>query len=246
MKILFLAADTIRSRSYAQYLQNANIRLAKTIVISSISSQYGQQDIQGPPSGTESDLLIPDYRIQLHDSIQTISEVVVTISSNTINTPEVERELVGDFDIAIYSGFGGEIVSQTILDISPPMLHIHAGLLPKYRGSTTFYYSIIQGNKEIGVSAIFLEQDIDTGEILYKRSFSLPSSSCTLDIDYYYDPMMRSQCLIECLQLLFTSAINIEKNPKPKLTEYFFIMHPVLRHIAIGKLQQTLHIPSWK
>ena len=185
---------------------------------------------------------VPDYRIDLKHTLRSISDECVELISNTVNTEEVVLHLKDGYDYAIFSGFGGEIVKDDVLAAAPPLIHVHAGDLPQFRGSTTFYYSILLNSSILGVSSIFLDQNIDTGKILSKRSFPLPPPN--LDIDYYYDPMMRSACLIQTLTEINTELLLPVDNPFPQDSEYYFIMHPLLRHVAINKIKgvQTLKI----
>ncbi len=59
--------------------------------------------------------------------------------------------------LIIYCGFGGEIVSKELLKYFS-FIHCHAGTLPKFRGSTTFYYEILSKSLP-SVSCIFLDEN---------------------------------------------------------------------------------------
>lgn len=68
----------------------------------------------------------------------------------------------------------GKILSQEILDI-PPLgcINVHASLLPKYRGAAPIHRAIINGEKITGVTTMFMERGLDTGDILLKESVSI-------------------------------------------------------------------------
>ncbi len=53
----------------------------------------------------------------------------------------------------------------------PPMgtFNLHASLLPKYRGAAPINWAIIRGEKETGVTTFFIQQDIDTGDLLFQE-----------------------------------------------------------------------------
>lgn len=57
----------------------------------------------------------------------------------------------------------------------PPMgtINLHGSLLPKYRGAAPINWAIIRGEKETGVTTFKLKHDIDTGNILLKRSMPI-------------------------------------------------------------------------
>ena len=119
---------------------------------------------------------------------------------------------------------------KAILSLEKKFLHVHGGYLPEYKGSTTFYYSILQ-EKYVVYSAIFLSEKIDSGPILLRKKFPIPINS--EDFDHIEDPKMRAALLIEVLLRFIETGrweeeqiINIE-------TPYYFIIHPVLKNLAI-------------
>ncbi len=46
--------------------------------------------------------------------------------------------------------------------------NLHASLLPAYRGAAPINWAIINGEKETGVTTFFLQQEIDTGAIIFQ------------------------------------------------------------------------------
>ena len=61
----------------------------------------------------------------------------------------------------------GRILPQRVLDI-PQMgcINIHASLLPKYRGSAPYQWAVLNGEKETGVSAMYLCREMDAGDVI--------------------------------------------------------------------------------
>lgn len=53
----------------------------------------------------------------------------------------------------------------------PPMgtINLHGSLLPNYRGAAPINWAIINGENETGVSTFFLQQEIDTGKIIFQE-----------------------------------------------------------------------------
>ena len=74
----------------------------------------------------------------------------------------VIRDLKPDFIIvAAY----GQILPKNILEIAP-CINLHASLLPKYRGASPIQKSILNNDKFTGVTAMMMEEGLDSGEIL--------------------------------------------------------------------------------
>ncbi|GBC60500.1 methionyl-tRNA formyltransferase [Desulfonema ishimotonii] len=76
-------------------------------------------------------------------------------------------------DLFIVIAFG-HILSQPLLDL--PRLgavNIHASVLPRYRGSAPIQWAVINGEKETGVTAMFMDRGLDTGDILLVEKMAI-------------------------------------------------------------------------
>lgn len=76
-------------------------------------------------------------------------------------------------DVIITVAFG-QILSQDILDI-PPLgcINVHASLLPKYRGAAPINWSIINGEKITGITTMYMDKGLDTGDIIMKKEIEI-------------------------------------------------------------------------
>tara|TARA_B100000214_G_scaffold358841_1_gene319696 strand:- start:105 stop:728 length:624 start_codon:yes stop_codon:yes gene_type:complete len=162
---------------------------------------------------------------------------LIQINTSSVNSNVTYENLKKiKIKLIIYCGFGGEIVSQKLLD-DFKFIHCHAGLLPKYRGSTTFYYEIL--NKQFpSVSCILLDKKIDTGPIIDIKSFPIPFK--TDNIDTLYEPCIRANLLCD---VIFNSGISLNLKSKVQtLNENFsnyYIIHPILKHISYSLFRET-------
>jgi methionyl-tRNA formyltransferase len=52
-------------------------------------------------------------------------------------------------------------------------INLHASLLPKYRGAAPINWAIINGERETGVTTFFLQEKVDTGNILMQKSIDI-------------------------------------------------------------------------
>ncbi len=130
----------------------------------------------------------------------------------------------------IYSGSGGVILKEKILSCGKRFLHIHPGSVPDYRGSTTVYYTIL--NEDLCfASAFFLDRNIDTGPFIKTKTYSKPNKGEI--IDYIYDPYIRSDLLVEVIEDYLKNGEFQTKEQDEIGGETYFIIHPVLKHIAI-------------
>lgn len=61
----------------------------------------------------------------------------------------------------------GRILPQSVLDIPPKgCINIHASLLPQYRGSAPYQWAVLDGQKQTGVTAMYLCREMDAGDMI--------------------------------------------------------------------------------
>ncbi|MBA5850522.1 methionyl-tRNA formyltransferase [Clostridium sp. cel8] len=61
----------------------------------------------------------------------------------------------------------GQILTREVLDIPKyGCINLHASLLPKYRGAAPINWCIINGERETGNTTMFMDEGLDTGDIL--------------------------------------------------------------------------------
>ena len=71
-------------------------------------------------------------------------------------------------DVIVVASFG-QILPESILNIPKyGCINIHASLLPKYRGAAPIEWAVIDGEKETGVTTMYMEKGLDTGDMIEK------------------------------------------------------------------------------
>lgn len=75
-------------------------------------------------------------------------------------------------DFIVVAAFG-QLLPKNILDIAP-CINLHASLLPQYRGASPVQQSLLNGDKFTGVTAMLMEEGLDSGPILGYRYFKIP------------------------------------------------------------------------
>ncbi|TCI91735.1 methionyl-tRNA formyltransferase [Tenacibaculum sp. M341] len=75
------------------------------------------------------------------------------------------------------------LIEEDIINHSKKVtFNIHGSLLPKYRGRTPHVWSIINGEKETGVTAHLIDPECDTGEIIYQEKVEINENETGADI----------------------------------------------------------------
>ena len=64
----------------------------------------------------------------------------------------------------------GKIIPKEIIDIPKyGIINVHSSLLPKYRGASPIHSAILNGDKETGVSIMYIEEELDAGDVILKE-----------------------------------------------------------------------------
>ncbi len=68
----------------------------------------------------------------------------------------------------------GKILPKNIIDMPKyGCINVHGSLLPRYRGAAPIQWSIINGDKVTGISTMFMDEGLDTGDILLQSKVSI-------------------------------------------------------------------------
>ncbi|WP_417613200.1 formyltransferase family protein [Owenweeksia hongkongensis] len=135
----------------------------------------------------------------------------------------------------IYSGKPGVLLDKAMLSYSGKrFLHAHGGRAPRYSGSTAFYYSILEEGT-IGATVFWMNQGIDTGEIVAIVERAVRPG---LDIDFIQDPLVRAEALVKAIECLEGNQEESVNFPSEKRVAYH-VIHPVLKSCALRKVNYS-------
>lgn len=110
-------------------------------------------------------------------------------------------------DLMVVVAFG-KILSQRILDIpSYGCINVHASLLPKYRGAAPMQWSIINGEHRTGITTMFMDAGLDTGDMLLKQELEITEN---MTLEELHDALMGmgANVLIETLEQLSNGTLK--------------------------------------
>lgn len=91
-----------------------------------------------------------------------------------INDEESINKMKGfNPDIILVVAYG-QILSSHILNVPKRgCINIHGSLLPKYRGAAPINRAIINGEKETGITFMFMKEKVDAGEIIFQEKIDI-------------------------------------------------------------------------
>ncbi|WP_196893673.1 methionyl-tRNA formyltransferase [Aureivirga marina] len=98
--------------------------------------------------------------------------------------------------------------------------NLHASLLPEYRGAAPINWAIINGETKTGVTTFFIDEKIDTGEIILQKETPI---SETETVGKLHDRLMHmgSDLVVETVKLIAENKAITQKQPeKEEKTAY--------------------------
>lgn len=156
MKIIFLGTPEFAVPSLKNLSKNPNFKIAG--VFCEPDRPQGRKQIMTPPPIK---VLAEKLKLKVYQPEKIREEKWVEIVKK-IN-PEM----------AIVVAFG-QIIPKSILNIPGfGFLNLHPSLLPKYRGASPIQSSILNGDKETGISIMLLDEKMDHGPILKQKIIKL-------------------------------------------------------------------------
>ena len=144
-------------------------------------------------------------------------------------------EIIKDMnpDLIIVVAFG-QLLSKEILDIPKfGCINIHASLLPKYRGAAPINWAIINGEKVTGVTTMFMDEGLDTGDMILKKEIEIKQED-TAGTLFQKLAVLGTQVLDDTLELIKENKLVREKQ-NDELSSYAPIMDKTLGNINWDK-----------
>lgn len=120
------------------------------------------------PVGRKMVLTPPDVKVCANElSIPVYQPVKLRDGDNE----SIIRELNPDVIVVVAYG---QILPESILNIPRyGCINVHGSLLPKYRGAAPIQWSVLNGDEVTGVTTMYMEKGLDTGDILLKEEYKI-------------------------------------------------------------------------
>jgi methionyl-tRNA formyltransferase len=103
-------------------------------------------------------------------------------------------------DVIVVMAYG-QILPRAVLEIPRiACLNLHASLLPRWRGASPIQAAIAAGDSETGITVMYMDEGLDTGDILLQKKIGIVASETG---DSLHDRLgaVAPEALLESLQL---------------------------------------------
>jgi methionyl-tRNA formyltransferase len=96
--------------------------------------------------------------------------------------PFVEQLTALKADLAVVVAYGKILPAEVLAAPRRGCWNVHASLLPRYRGAAPIQWAIIRGERETGVTLMQMDDGMDTGPMLAKKTVAIPEDATAGDL----------------------------------------------------------------
>ncbi len=181
----------------------------------------------------------PEFSLKPLEVLLKNTEVVLVVSKKDaevgrkkILTPSPVKEMALKNNIPVFTPESIKKDYQKIIDAKPDLIitcaygkiipkelisyprfgciNIHASILPKYRGAAPIQWALINGEKETGVTLMYMDENLDTGDIIDVAKIKIDDSD---DVGTLHDKLseLGSNLLLKNLDNIITGHITRTK-----------------------------------
>lgn len=130
---------------------------------------------------------------------------------------EMEKIIALQPDVIITAAFGQFLPEKLLQAPVHGAINVHASLLPKYRGGAPVHYSIINGEKETGVTIIEMIKKMDAGGIYAQESLPITKQD---DVGTMFEKLsaLGKQLLLKTLPDILNGNLSPRPQDESKVT----------------------------
>lgn len=103
--------------------------------------------------------------------------------------------------------------------------NVHASLLPQYRGAAPINWAIINGEQQTGITTFFLDEQIDTGQMILREPVPIPADA---NVEYLYNQLMAkgAELCVRTVDLILSTDGNVPALDQKEFIEDGMELHP--------------------
>lgn len=122
---------------------------------------------------------------------------------------EILKELHPDIIVVVAYG---RILPDDILALPKfGCVNVHGSLLPKYRGSAPIQWAVLNGDRVSGVSTMYLESEMDSGDVIYRQETEIG--------EFETSGQLFDRLMVMGAELLHKTLTDIEAGTAPRIPQ---------------------------
>lgn len=96
--------------------------------------------------------------------------------------------------------------------------NLHASLLPKYRGAAPINWALMNGETETGVTTFFLQEKVDTGNIILQKSLAIQQDEVATELALRLSEL-GAEAVVETLEKIERGDLQLLSQPEERATK---------------------------
>ena len=181
----------------------------------------------------------PDKKVGRHQILTNtpVKELALKYDIPVVQPEKIKSDYncVLDFkpDIIITCAYG-QIIPKEVLDYPKyGCINVHASLLPKLRGGAPIHRAIIEGHRTTGVTIMYMDVGMDTGDMINKAEITILDSD---NLETLHDKLsvVGTKLLIDTLPSIFNMTNKREKQEESEAT-YAYNIKREEEHVDFNK-----------
>lgn len=127
---------------------------------------------------------------------------VPVIGSTDVNNPETFRQIQAWQPDLIISIYLNQLIKSDLINLPPKgVLNIHPALLPRHRGLFPYFWVIVAGETETGVTIHWVDEKYDTGHLLLQEKISVEPTDTITSLSYR-SSVLGAEMLVKAVRLV--------------------------------------------
>ena len=145
---------------------------------------------------------------------------LVEIEGNINKAENLERLKAYKPDLLV-SVAGNQIFKNPLINLATKgCINLHTALLPKYRGLMPSFWVLRYNEKYTGVSVFFVDEGIDSGDIIVQKKVEIGNRTQAELIDY--TKVMGMDAILESIEKINVGNVDTIPNPNEEMTYFTF------------------------
>ncbi|MCL4127361.1 UNVERIFIED_CONTAM: hypothetical protein GTU68_041055 [Idotea baltica] len=135
------------------------------------------------------------------------------LQPKNLKAPDFQAELKAlNADLQVVVAF--RMLPASVFEMPPKgTINLHSSLLPEYRGAAPINWAVINGETETGLTTFFIEQKIDTGELLFQHKMEIGWDETAGEL---HDRMMNAGGKLVLKTVKAIEVGNYKTTPQPQ------------------------------
>ena len=148
------------------------------------------------PVGRKQELTPPDVKVE---ALKHNLKIFQPVSLKNGKGVEILEEIKPDLVVVV--AYGKLLPHDFLVYPKYGCINIHASILPKYRGASPIHFAVLNGDEETGVTAMQMDDGLDTGDILHIKKCPIGINDTT---ERMYEIMapLGAETLMETIDML--------------------------------------------